>query len=77
MRRSVAGVYFRDGKEDIQDGSRRLPPCTVEMQKKWEGRSRVVAGDGDRSGSGSREPRDGGQGGRVTEAAVEVQGLID
>ena len=76
-RHCAAGVYFGDGEEDPEDGSRRLPPCTGEIRKKWEGRGRGVAGDGDRSRSGRREPYGGGRRGGVEEAAVEVQRLID
>jgi len=71
VRRGTAGVYFGDGEEDLEDGSRCLPPCTVEMGKEWEGRGRGVAGDGDRSRSGRREPRGGGRAGEVEEATVE------
>ena len=72
MRRCTArrsGRYFGDGEEDPEDGSRRLPPCTGEMQKEWEGRGRGVVGDGDRSGR--REPRGGGRADGVEEVAVE------
>jgi hypothetical protein len=44
---------------------------TGEMWKEWEERGRGVAGDGDKSRNGRREPRGGGRAGGVEEAAVE------
>ena len=66
-----SGRYFGDGEEDPEDGSRRLPPCTCEMQKEWEERGRGVAGDGDMSRNGRREPRGGGRAGGVEGAEAD------
>ena len=70
-RRGAAGVYFGDNEDYPEDGSRRLPLCTSETQNEWEGRGRGVAGVGDRSSSGRREPRGSGRAGGVEEEAVE------
>ena len=67
--RGATNVYFGDGDEDPEDGSRRLPLCTSETQNEWEGRGRGVARDGDRSGR--RKPRGGKRAGGVEEEAVE------
>ena len=71
-RRGAASVYFGDNEDYPEDGSRRLPLCTSETHNEWEGRGRGVAGDGDSSRSGRREPRGGGRVGGVEEAAVEI-----